>query len=347
MFQVWRGYNGHVYFAPIQVQQLDSDRAIPPTKPRKPTAIRTASFSTKIPIRSSTNLSIYRNKKSANNKDQTNNEQFRANRKVYARTATNGHELKNNTLATFVEEEENKAENRKMWQSVVTCIPVQIKPISKRNPHAIEDIQTFEQEQLAHDSNGEHRQVLPNIRPIPKSKFLHKGLAYKEVKKIPGVNKENEQTDPTDSLKKPLINYNLTQAYIRQEVNAERAEQMRRQSILPPTSSAKNQPLAKTQTSLDLREIRKRIVKGTTLPYRPIPQSASRIPGRTNNKSAITSEVFLPIRSFSTLDKVYTISPLAFISSRHQHTPIHTTPMLLRHSDISSLDNITHISSSL
>ncbi|CAF3479503.1 unnamed protein product, partial [Rotaria sp. Silwood2] len=57
-----------------------------------------------------------------------------------------------------------------MWRSVVTCVPVQIKPISKRSQYAIEDLQALQQEQLFQDSTGYNRQVLPNIRPIPKSK---------------------------------------------------------------------------------------------------------------------------------------------------------------------------------
>ncbi|CAF1525400.1 unnamed protein product, partial [Adineta steineri] len=32
---VWRGYNGHVYFSPIKVQPLESDRIFSSTKSHK------------------------------------------------------------------------------------------------------------------------------------------------------------------------------------------------------------------------------------------------------------------------------------------------------------------------
>ena len=213
-----------------------------------------------------------------------------------------------------------------MWRSVVTCIPVQIQPISKRSQHTIEDIQAFEQEQLVHDPTSYNRQVLPNIRRLPKSKFIYKGLAYKEVKKIPGVNVENVDnaaSTHSDPLKKPLVDYNLAQAYIRYEVNAERTKQVLRQPTLPPTVSTKNQPLTKTHTSLDLREIRKRIVKGTTLPYRPTPQSAQWAHGRTDNKSAMSSEVHLSARCFTALNRVRTAMPYKLTSAPSKSTSIH------------------------
>jgi len=222
-----------------------------------------------------------------------------------------------------------------MWRSVVTCIPVQIKPISKRSQHTIEDIEAFEQEQSTQDSTSHNRPVLPNIRPIPKSKFVYKGLAYKGVKKIPGLQKENAEntttttttntTTNTDSLKKPLIEYNLAQAYIRCEVNAERTKHMRQQPSLPPTSTAKNPPLTKSPTSLDLRETRKRIVKGTTFPYRPTTQSTSWISGRIDNKSAMSSEVFLSVRGLTPPNKMHRVSPIVFLSPFQQPTHIRIT----------------------
>ncbi|CAF0750715.1 unnamed protein product [Rotaria sordida] len=190
-----------------------------------------------------------------------------------------------------------------MWRSVVTCVPVHIQPTSKRSQYPIEDLQILQQEQLFQDSTNYNRQVLPNIRPIPKSKFLYKGLAYKEVQKIPGIihdnnNNNNNNDHNTDIFKKPLIDYNLAQAYVRYEVNASRAKHIPRQlpssTITTTTTTSKlhikDQQLIKNHTSLDLRDMRKRIIKGTTLNHRPAPQSASWIPGRTDNKSSLGSE---------------------------------------------------------
>jgi len=220
-----------------------------------------------------------------------------------------------------------------MWRSVATCMPVQIKPMSKRSQYAIEDLQELQQEQLVQDSTGYNRQVLPNIRPIPKSKFVYKGLAYKEVTKIPGIKNENDDKNSAGSLKKPLIDYNLTQAYIRYEVNAARAQQTFRQPPLPPTTTpatlnGKDQRFTKIQTPLDLREMRKRIIKGTTFAYRPTPQSASWGSGRNDNKSKLDSEVLLPIRSLSTLNNALTTAPLVFTSQLQQYATTHTTPIL-------------------
>ncbi|CAF4124597.1 unnamed protein product [Rotaria magnacalcarata] len=242
-----------------------------------------------------------------------------------------------------------------MWRSVVTCAPVQIKPISKRSQYAIEHLQAFQLEQTLQDSTGYTRQVLPNIRPIPKSKFVYKGLAYKEVKKMHGINHEIHDDHNTDPFKKPLVDYNLAQAYVRYEINAERAKHIPQHlppsTIMTTTSAmttsnvadarfhAKDQQLQKTQTSLDLREIRKRIVKGSTLISRPIPQSASWTPGRSDNKSMLGSEVLLSTRSLSTLNHTHTSSssppppaPLLSFSSQlpKQHI-IHTTPALSQH----------------
>ncbi|CAF3092070.1 unnamed protein product [Rotaria socialis] len=264
-----------------------------------------------------------------------------------------------------------------MWRSVVTCAPVQIKPISKRSQYAIEELQAFQLEQTLQDSTGYTRQVLPNIRPIPKSKFVYKGLAYKEAKKIPGINHEIHDDHNTDPFKKPLIDYNLAQAYVRYEINAERAKHIPRHlpssTIMTTTSTmttttnvaaarfhAKDQQLQKTQTSLDLREIRKRIVKGSTLITRPVPQSASWTPGRSDNKSMLGSEVLLYTRSLSTLNHAPTLpsspppppplqlaqpAPLLSFSSQlpKQHI-IHTTPTLSQHFEDYPVDTIKTIS---
>lgn len=299
-----------------------------------------------IPERARTNLSAYPNPKSITNKDQTNkNDPLSPNRKIYARTAYNENELRNNTLASFVEGENNREANPKMWRSIVTCQPMEIKPMSKRIPHTIEDIQALEEEQLAQDSNGSQRPVLPNIRTIPKSKFVYKGLAYKEAKKLAGNNPTDSEDSghqySSDSFKKPLIDYHLAQAYVRHEVNNERTKFVNRQALSstakPPTSSKTTQP------SVDLREIRKRIVKGTTLPYRPLPQTATWAPSRSE-KSRMSSEVPYPARYFSTMERIYTLSPFA-LTLYCPHATLRTTSLLSPTLNLSRVDNLTKISS--
>lgn len=253
-----------------------------------------------------------------------------------------------------------------MWRSIVTCVPVQVKPISKRSQYAIEDLQALQQDQVLHDATGYHRQVLPNIRPIPKSKFVYKGLAYKEVKKIPGIIHNNRGDQTPELYTKPLVDYNLAQAYVRYEVNAERTKQVSRNHPPPSTVTAvtavttssttgtssklhtKDQQLTKTQTSLDLREMRKRIVRGTTLNVRAAPQSASWTPGRSDNKSTLGSEVLLPTRSFSTLNHAPIVpqSPPLLPSSSPipKQNILNTTPTLSQHFDTPPINNIKTIS---
>jgi hypothetical protein len=277
-----------------------------------------------------------------------------AKRRAQAGTTTNANktthknELKtyNNTSVTFLEDEEvskedNKQESSKMWQSVVTCAPVRVKPISKRSQHAIEDLQALQQEQSLQDPTGYNRQVLPNIRPVPKSKFVYKGLAYKESKKLPGITNENDG----NALQKPLIAYNLAQAYARYEINAARVKQNFREP--PPTAATtaitKDQQISPLQTSLDLREMRKRIVRGTTLAYRPPPQSISWTPGRGEPRSSLGSEVLLPMISSSTVS--YSPSSLVFSSQQQQHITIHTTPNLSQNFELAPTNMSINISS--
>lgn len=234
-----------------------------------------------------------------------------------------------------------------MWHSIVTCIPVQVKPISKRTQHAIEDLQALQQEQNTQDPTGYQRKVLPHIRPIPKSKFLYKGLAYKEVKKVPGVLPESADENNAETTEKPLIDYNLAQAYIRYEENLVRKQRLYRstQSAAQPTPIMKGPLNTPLQTSVDLREIRKRIVKGTTLPHYPISQPNSWTPGRAEPRSTLGSEVLLSVCSLSTVSYAPHPSPHAYTSQLQQRTTVHTTPILSDHLDTSALEIITNVSS--
>jgi hypothetical protein len=240
------------------------------------------------------------------------------------------------------DEEDNKQESNKMWQSVVTCAHIRVKPISKRSRHAIEDLQALQQEQSLQDPTGYNRQVLPNIRPVPKSKFVYKGLAYKESQKLPSIFNGND--NDVNPLQKPLVSYNLAQAYARYEINAARAKPSLPQ---PPPSAAtaaagKDQP-SPLQASRDLREMRKRIVRGTTLSYRPPPQSVSWTPGRGDPRSTLGSEVLLPVQGLSTFN--HTPVSLVFPSHQQQHITVHTTPNLSQIFKIPTADNDTNLSS--
>ena len=238
-----------------------------------------------------------------------------------------------------------KQDTKPMWQSVVTCAHVRVKPISKRSQHAIEDLQALQQEQSIQDPTGYNRQVLPNIRPVPKSKFVYKGLAYKETQKLPGLTNGNENDE--DTLEKPLVAYNLAQAYARYEINAARSKH----SLAQPPPSAATAALAKNHpTSLqqahDIREIRKRIVRGTTLAYRPPTQSMTWTPGRADYRSTLGSEVSLSVKSLNT-SNTQPSSALALaypLAQTHPYITVHTTPNLSQIFEIPTADNQTNTS---
>ncbi|CAF3780770.1 unnamed protein product [Adineta steineri] len=337
---VWRGYNGHVYFSPIKVQPLESDRIFSSTKSHKSTSIRTAPLSTKRPQRSQTVSTEHQSRKSLATKSvtsktrTTNTNRSLSTHRGYAQTIPSDNELISATRSTFTEEEKNKEEPTKMWRSVVTCIPTPKKPISKRSQHALEDMRLIKQKQLVDDPIGSNRPVLPNIRLIPKTKFLYKGLAYKEVKKISGISNEYDDYS-TNSLRRPLVDYNRTQAYIRHEVNTARTKRMYQP---PPTAQSINgEQSSRSPTVTDIREVRKRIVRGTTVAHHP----ASRRPGRTDTSSVLESEVLVPVRGFSTLSHLPAATSLVTTSIPQHNVTGYTSPMVSQNFDIPSIE--THI----
>lgn len=308
--------------------------------------------------RASTVLSEYKNKKpgthkqnSNDNLDNNNNQRVLTKRKSQVATnrnvdsVTSNSDLKYLNSVAFSEQEDIKQASSEMWQSVVTCAHIQTKPISKRSRHTIDDLQALQQEQSVQDPTGYNRQVLPNIRPVPKSKFVYKGLAYKESQKLPGITQNNSSDTDGNTLQKPLVAYNLAQAYARYEINAARAKQGLRQ---PPPTAATGAVLKDQQsplpTSTDLREMRKRIVRGTTLAYRPPPQSVAWTPGRGDHRSTLGSEVLLPVRSLNTIHNAPSPS-LVFPLNQQENVTMHTTPNLSQTFDATPIDtNISIVS---
>lgn len=219
-----------------------------------------------------------------------------------------------------------------MWRSVITCMPAPKKPISKRSQHALDDIRAMKQQHIAQDPFGFNRPVLPNIRVVPKTKFLYRGLAYKEVQKIPGVVDDNDENSVV-SLKRPLVDYDRAQTYARHEVQATRTKQKRRAP--PAAPQPDDEQMTRSQTVLDLRETRKRIVKGTTATHYP----ASKRPGRAERSTLASSEVLVPIRGISNLPNVPASSSALCMSSRHQnHKTGYVSPMVSQNFEIPSVE---------
>lgn len=348
--QVWRGYNGNVYFSPIQVHRLDSDRNLSPSKASSIQLVSSISKSTTDEILTKDSTTI--KTRPSNNKSKKYKKNRAADQRIstdrrktvkenYTRTSTHA-KLQSNLSVPSVEEKARSHDiqlaSSKMWQSVVSCAPVHAKPISKRSLNAIEDMQALQQEQAILDPTGYHRQVLPNIRPVPKSKFVYKGLAYKETQRLPGITNRSSPDQDGNGLEKPLVAYNLAQAYARYELDAARAKP----TIRPPPPSAatganvKDPNQAQIQVSLDLREKRKRIIKGTTLSYRPPAQSMIWTPGRADQRSNVTSEVFISNQKLSLINR--TPSPTQRLSPNKNFDAFTATPNVSQYFNSASME---------
>ncbi|CAF0814921.1 unnamed protein product [Didymodactylos carnosus] len=380
---VWRGYNGHVYFEPIKYTRLENERDIysvntndapfrlnknskrhslaHDTRSRQQQTKRSyTTSSTRKPKTSAVlnshkiiidgPLSIIKGKSIISKPSSTT--QYEQHRQQNIATQFSNHsllndpcivadetvsitespsKLNNNTLETFVQQELNE----NMWQSVKTCAPIQIKPISKRSKHLIEDMQHLQQEQNIQDPTGYYRQVLPNIKPIPKYKNIYKGLAYKEGKKIASNNSENDAP-------KPLVSYNLAQAYARFEINASKnkgQQKQQEQQQTPFNTPFKEQ--TPTATNYDIKEMRKRIVRGTTLAYRPPPVTGNWTPGRGGGGSESAASVSNVKVKGELITKAPMLNHVLFLQSSHM--PVNMTTVDSNHKQVSLIDctNIT------
>ncbi|CAF3636157.1 unnamed protein product [Adineta steineri] len=289
---VWRGYNGNVYFSPIQVQQLDSDRPRSLSK-----SLRSASTNS-IPSTRKTDdglsngiLSTYKTRKSF--KERIDND-----RRAHLQTVTNS------KMITLNNEFKNRTStnNRDNGQ----------KSILKHNQHTTED------------SIKHRRQVLPNIRSIPKPKFIHKGLAYKESERFSHFPNEND----TDALQQ---SFNLTQAYAQYGINSTRTKQ------LPFISHAA--PLTKDQQTSDVRETKKRIIKGTTTSYHIPTQSMALAPLPNDQNSDLFLSAQKTINPFNHISGSFTSS-----SYQQKHAAIYTTPNISQYFENFSTNNNLNIS---
>ncbi|CAF0772046.1 unnamed protein product [Didymodactylos carnosus] len=376
---VWRGYNGHVYFEPIKCTRLENERetasvnmndtpleidknskrrslahnihthqqqikrshsTLSPQK-QKTTVGTRSNMSThdvpltikkeKVLISNQSTTTYYEHQRRQNLNSQFSNHSLPNDVCVGVDETLSiiesSSKLNNNTLETFIQEELNES----MWQSVKSCAPTKTKPTSKRSKHLIEDAQNTQQEQSIQDSTVYHRQVLPNIKAIPKYKNVYKGLAYKEGKKLSNNNFENDAS-------KPLVSYNLAPAYTSFETNVYKDKSQQQQNSL--SSPSKEQP---TTAVYDIKEIRKRIIKGTTLPYRPSHSTSNRIRG-----DGVGSETSTSVSGVKVKGKLIAKTPLlndyGFLQS--SHTSINMTTPDSNHKQL-SLTDVANITSPL
>jgi hypothetical protein len=311
------------------VQQLEGDRPTSHTKSVKSASTRSILSEKKTRPEHSNSI----NKKSTKHKNNNTKTRINNDEKAEVKIFTNGkiktsnNHFKTHILDTYIDEEDNNQEPTKMWQSSFTSSHNRIKRILKRSQHADEDLP---QKQLLKDPINYHPQVLPNIRPVAKSKYVHKGLAYKESQRLPRISNDNNFND-----------YTLHQAYSQHRINATRVPQL---PSITMAATITNDHQSQLPTSFDLREIRKRIVKGSTVACRTPTQSAVWTSSQGDNGSTISSQTFLPVQTLNLSNHV----SLAFVSpSSHQqkYKTTHAIPSLPEYFEISSTKNNINIPS--
>ena len=295
---------------------MEPDRLTPSIKSRASTARRTAPSSAKVadPVRERSSSHKKRN-------PSLNQEKFDTDRTAH--TMAHESQLKSGSFTTFLEAGNNREELQKLWRSTIAGAPVATRLNSKRNPHTAEHLHILRREPSMHNRTVYQQQVLPNVRSTPKSKLLHKGLAYKEVKKFPGV----------------VPGYKMGNA---KELDPSRS--MRTINV-GSISTLKHDQATKSHTSLDLREIRKRIIRGNTLAYQSSALSTSSISGRSDLLSTLDIEVLLPIRGLSTCSHAPLVSPQSYTAQLQAHLTLHNTPVLPQQIASSTIGSVTHISS--
>jgi hypothetical protein len=276
-FEVWRGYNGHVYFSPIRVQPIEGDRAH-----------RTQSRSKK------------------------------------ATPIDTSHEQD----ALMLNQSHPQIEPS-IDQQMKHLAVVESQSVPKR------EVQTADEPPVRYrHSMAQHRSILPHVKTTPTSKHLHKGLAYKEVRRMPGMRIERSANN--SAFEKPLVTYDLTQAYLPYGENLVDKRSTQTSSITHKSPASKLN---------DLREMRKRIVKGNTRSRLSLANIHGRATMDSESMMIENSEVALPLcRGYTVLDTHSHVS--SFIStSRHQrHTTLRNTPVvstLFEHCTTKSAPNLS------
>ncbi|UJR13923.1 hypothetical protein I4U23_000928 [Adineta vaga] len=309
---VWRGYNGNIYFSPIQVQHFESDRSISCTKSSQSTSLNN------IVLRKKTNhdqshsvlLPINTNRNSIKER----NEKFQ--KETVTNITTTNNEVKNQQLNVSTHENIEDYEPIKPCHSLYTSSHTRLKPILKTSQQSIED---QVQKQSSKDLLKHKRQILPNIHLVPKPKLIHKGLAYKESQKLPSLTNE--------------MNSNLSQQpfepHIQHTSHSTRAKQKQQQVSFIPASTL----LTQNHSIFDLREIRKRIIKGATTTSNRTPiQSMAWSPTSTDRNLMSNSDISRSVQTINLSNHV----PLSSVSSHHQlkYNTKYTTPNLSQYFEV-------------
>ncbi|CAF1513424.1 unnamed protein product [Adineta ricciae] len=301
---VWRGYNGNIYFSPIQVQSLHNDQSLSHVK---------SQLGKKTDNKQSdrTHLPTYKNRKVG--EENTN--------------ITTNHEVVQQLFNPSTQDDnaEDQEPTKQPWLSIFTTSLTRSKPVWKPGQLPTDD-------RNEEKSSKDKRQILPNIRPIPKPKLIHRGLAYKESKNR--ANFTNQIKSDTSQQA-----FNLNESHSQKPSHPIQVRQNHHQlSFTARTSNS-----TKDQASVDLREIRKRIIKGpTTTSFHTPAQYIPRLPSPIEHKPPLNPSIYLPGQVFNSSNLTGATSS---VTPRHQfkHHATYTTPNLSQYFEVYPTNNNVNI----
>ncbi|CAF0911594.1 unnamed protein product [Adineta ricciae] len=302
---VWRGYNGNIYFSPIQVQSLHNDQSLSPVK---------SQFGKKIDNKQPdcTHLPTYKNRKvvEENTNITTNHEAVQ--------------QLFNHT--TQDDDAEDQEPTKQPWLSILTTSLTRSKPVWRPG-------QLPKDDPSEEKSSKDKRQILPNIRPIPKPKLIRRGLAYKESK---------QRASFTNQIKSDTCQqaFNLNESHSQKSSHPTQARHNHHQ----PSFTRRTSNSTKDQASVDLREIRKRIIKGptTATSFHTPAQHMPRLPSPIEHKPLLNPSMYLPDQVFNSSNLTAAASS---VTPQHQfkHNAAYTTPNLSQYFEVYLTNNNVNI----
>ena len=227
--------------------------------------------------------------------------------------------------ATRNDDAEDQEPTKPPWHSIFTNSPTRSKPVWK--PGQLPTDNPSEEK-----SYKDKRQILPNIRPMPKPKLIHKGLAYKESKKTANF---------TNQIKSDTCQqaFNLNESRNQKPSHPTQA----RHNHYQTSFTARTSNSTKDQASVDLREIRKRIIKGpTTTSFHTLTQHIPRLPSPIEHKPLLNPTIHLPGQVFNSSNLTTTASS---VTPQHQfkHNAAYTTPNLSQYFELYLTNNNVNI----
>jgi hypothetical protein len=197
--------------------------------------------------------------------------------------------------------------------------------------------------------NKTHQDIInvKSCRKFEPYRNLCKGLAYKEVQKLPGLHSNINGNQNSNENDKTLIGSNRSRIHGHNEIQLTGDGQTSRPvpSLNDTILLSRDRSTSQMQTSHDIRDIRKRIVKGSTLSHLQSSKTNSWINGQTRAKSMIGLQVLRSVSNLTPANRAQYLSPIACTSQSPHYAAIHTTPIQSDRFDCIQIGAVTNLSS--